>query len=580
MRGTLSVRTVRARRAGRVTSATQPVPALVVALALAFSACAGCGPASEPDSSQEPPSPRRPNIVLILADDMGFSDIQPYGSEIRTPHLQRIADEGLTLTSFYNQARCMPARGSLLTGLYPTQSGIGHVDSDAGIPGYTGDLAEHAVTIAEVLRDAGYGTYMTGKWHVTTHTGAWGRFPERQSKHNWPLQRGFDRFYGMILGASSFYDPVTLTEDNDPLPSPGADYYFTDAVADRAAQYVRDHVADSPDAPFFLYASFTAPHWPLQAPTEDVEHYEGVYDRGWEALHAERVARLRELGLIDDVDQVPPPDERVRAWADLTDEERRWYARAMEVYAAQVELLDQGIGRLLDMLEETGVDDDTLLVFLSDNGACAEVLTNGWNGIYITRETHDGRVVTVGNENIDVLPGPEDTYMSYGREWAWASNAPFRLYKHFVHEGGIATPFLMRWPAATEGGLVVRDPGQLVDLMATFVDVAGATYPEQRDGVPVLPMEGVSLAPVLGGESLPERPLFFEHEGNRAVRQGRWKLVERFNGEGWELYDLQSDRAESSDLAAAQPERVAELRQRYDDWAARVGVLPWPLGRP
>lgn len=551
---------------------------LAIAITTLVATSASCAQRGEEPVGAE--RTRRPNIVLILADDLGYSDIAPYGSEIATPNLQRLAEEGLIFTDFYNQARCMPARGSLLTGLYPTQSGIGWVDSDSGLPGYTGDLAAHAVTMAEVLGAAGYGTYMSGKWHVTTHTGHWGRFPERQSKHNWPLQRGFDRFYGMILGASSFFDPVTLTEGNDPLPSPGPDYYFTDAVTDRATAYIEEHVARSPDDPFFLYVAYTAPHWPLHAPEPDVARQKGRYDDGWETLHAERVSRQAQLGLWGGA-PVPPPEELVRPWADLGEREQRWYARAMEVYAAQVEIMDSGIGRLLSTLEDTGVDGDTLIVFLADNGACAEVLANSWNGLYVTRTTHDGQPVTVGNEHVDVLPGPETTFMSYGREWAWASNAPFRYYKHWTHEGGIATPLLVRWPAGTAGaGRMVREPGQLTDLMATFVDVANAEYPAQREGIAVLPMEGVSLAPTFTGVSLAERPLFFEHEGNRAVRLGRWKLVERFAGDGWQLHDLATDRAEALDVGAANPERVAQLVGLYEDWADRVGVLPWPLEEP
>lgn len=504
----------------------------------------------------------RPNIVLILADDMGFSDISCYGSEIRTPNLERLANRGVRFTQFYNAARCCPTRASLLTGLYPHQAGVGHmVDNAKAFPGYRGDLARNAVTIAEALKPAGYRTYMSGKWHVT---------PVTKSRKNWPRQRGFDRYYGIIHGAASYFDPVTLKRDNDDAAPEGPDYYLTDAIGQNACTFIREHPAGNP---FFLYTAFTSPHWPMQALQEDIERYKGRYQDGWDALRQERHQRMLRIGIVDKRWPLTPRDPRAPAWKDAPDHD--WQQRRMEVYAAMVDRMDQNIGHIVRTLEETGQLDNTLLLFLADNGGCAEELGPNSAARHIPLKTRDGRPVLQGNRR-DVMPGGPATYQSYGLEWANASNTPFRLYKHWVHEGGIATPLIAHWPARLrKPGSINDEPGHLIDIMATCLDAGRARYPSEFEGNRITPLEGLSLLPCIEGRRRgSHEAIFWEHEGNRAVREGRWKLVSRFPGQ-WELFDMKSDRTEMNDLAAREPKTTARLSHRYDAWAARAQVLPW-----
>ena len=505
----------------------------------------------------------RPNIVIIMADDMGFSDIGCYGSEIATPNLDRLARGGLRFTQFYNAARCCPTRAALLTGLYPHQAGVGHMMEDRGREGYRGELNRRCVTIAEVLRTAGYHTLMSGKWHVTPAPSA--------SKDNWPRQRGFDRFYGTIHGAGSFYDPVTLTRDNTPIEPESKDFYYTDAISDHAVRFIND-VADS-DRPFFLYVPYTSPHWPLHARPADIARYRGKYARGWDALRRQRHQRMIKMGLVDAHWPMTPRDERVPAWEDQSDQD--WWALCMAVYAAQIDVMDQGIGRIVATLEATHQLENTLILFLADNGGCAERLGPRSGGLSVPKTTRDGRPVRRGNDP-SIAPGPDDTYASYGIGWANASNTPFRRYKHWVHEGGIASPLIVHWPAVVgRGGRITQQVGHLIDLMATCADVAGAAYPKRFNDNDIIPLEGKSLAPIFHGQVRPgHEALFWEHEGNRAVRRGRFKLVSRFPNE-WELYDLQADRTEMNNLATTRPEKVAELASLYKAWAARSFVESW-----
>ena len=517
----------------------------------------------------------RPNIVLIMADDMGFSDIGCYGGEIRTPNLDRLADSGLRFTHFHNTARCCPTRASLLTGLYPHQAGIGHMMADRGTDGYRGDLNKNCVTIAEVLGLAGYSTYMSGKWHVT-------RFLENNGpKHNWPLQRGFDRFFGTITGAGSFWEPMTISSGNDHLKALPEGFYYTDAISDHAVQFIREHHKDKPDAPFFLYIPYTAPHWPLHAKERDIAKYKGKYDKGWDRLRAERYERMIAMGIIDPFWKLTRRDHRVPPWEEA--ENKEWQARRMEVYAAQVDSMDQGIGRIIRELENQRLLDNTLILFLSDNGGCAEEITDSWRawiiggGEYVgTAKTQDGKLIQIGNDPA-YMPGPYDTYQSYGIPWANVSNTPFRLYKHWVHEGGVATPLIVHWPDRLKAhGKFRRQHGHLIDIMATCVDVAGASYPAEFKGQPITPMEGRSLVPAFGDNPIDREALYFEHERNRAVLAGEWKLVARGEDGPWELYDVAKDRTETVDLAAQFPGKVEEMAKMWQAWAERTGVIPWP----
>jgi arylsulfatase A-like enzyme len=521
------------------------------------------------------PSGSCPNIVLIMADDMGYSDIGCYGGEIKTPNLNRLTDRGIRFTHFHNQARCCPTRASLLTGLYPHQTGIGHMMTDRGVDGYRGDLNKNCVTIAEVLKLAGYSAYMSGKWHVT-------RFLENDGpKHNWPLQRGFDRYFGTITGSGSFWEPMTISSGNEHLQTLPEGFYYTAAISDHAVQFIREHHQGQPDKPFFLYFSFTAPHWPLHAWERDIAKYAGQYDKGWDALREERYERMIAMGIIDPRWKLTQRDHRVPPWEEA--ENKKWQARRMEVYAAQVDSMDQGIGRIIGELEKNHSQDNTLIFFLSDNGGCAEEITNSWRawiiggGEYVGQaKTLDGKLIQIGNDP-NFMPGPYDTYQSYGIPWANVSNTPFRLYKHWVHEGGVATPLIIHWPDKLKSsGEFRHNHGHLIDIMATCIDVAGISYPSEFDGHPVTPMEGKSLMPAFENKPIDRKALYFEHERNRAVLAGKWKLVARGKEGPWELYDIEEDRTETDDLALKFPEKVTHMAKMWQAWAERTGVVPWP----
>jgi len=514
-----------------------------------------------------------PNILIILNDDMGFSDIGCYGGEIETPNLDRLAANGLRYSQFYNTARCSPSRASLLTGLHPHQTGIGILTYSNGPEGYAGNLNKSCVTIAEVLKQKNYSTYLSGKWHIASSL--------TQPTDAWPLQRGFDHFFGTIIGAGSFYNPNTLTRGNDNIEheaEQNPSFFYTDAISDQAAAYIRQHERENPGAPFFQYVAYTAPHWPLHAHDEDIAKYRGRFDAGWDALREQRLERLVKDGIIHPGWKLTDRDPTQPPWTQA--EHRAWLLRCMEVYAAQIDRMDQGIGRIIASLEDTGQLDNTLIIFLSDNGACAEDIPDNVTARELVDQlmiakaaTRAGQPVRFGNDPA-LMPGPEDTYQSYGTAWANLSNTPFRLYKHWIHEGGIATPFIVHWPRGiTEKGGLRHNPGQLPDIMATILDVTGADYPTVFDGNDILPCEGESLLPSFGPAYKPRGPLFWEHEGNAAVRSGKWKLVRKYPGP-WELYDMEVDRTEMHDLASQHPDRVQQMIAQYSEWASRCGVIP------
>ena len=539
----------------------------------------------------------RPNIILIMCDYVGYSDMGCYGSEINTPNIDALAQGGVRFTQFYNTARCCPTRAALMTGLYSHQAGIGHMMDDHSEKvgsAYTGELSKNAVTIAEALKTAGYSTYMTGKWHVTKVTNP----KDAANKHNWPIQRGFDRFYGTIHGAGSFFDPNTLTRDNTFIsPFDDAEYqpeefYYTDAINDHAARFVTEHTKSSPEKPFFMYMAHTAAHWPMHAKEADIAQYKGKYDAGYDAIRAARVEKMKRLGLLDERWKVSP---QAGDWSKVDD--KAWESRCMEVFAAMLDCMDQGIGRLVETLKKNGQYENTLIIFLQDNGGCAEGTGRGQNGKpradapslavlakdylqpdMIPKQTRDGYPMRQGK---GVMPGGADTYIGYGEAWANVSNTPFREYKHWEHEGGISTPLIAHWPqgiAESRNGKLEAQPSHLIDIMATCVDLGGGAYPKELNGNAIQPMEGVSLKPAFQGEPLNRpQPIFWEHEGNRAIRIGDWKLVSKHRG-GWELYDMTTDRTEMNNLAATQLDRVKDMSAQWDAWAKRVGVAPWPLG--
>ena len=528
---------------------------------------------NEPHGSAE-----RPNIVLILADDMGYSDIGCFGSEIRTPNLDRLGSNGVRFSQMYNCARCCPSRASLLTGLYPHQAGVGHMVANRGLPPYQGYLNTNCVTIAEALKPTGYRTLMSGKWHVggaysPNRPGSW---TPGDAGHPIPGQRGFDTFYGMLGGAGSYYDPPSLMDQDTLVRAEGDDYYFTDAISHRAVSMI--DAACAGDAPFFLYVAYTAPHWPLHAPAEDIARYRGAYRKpGWDGVRTARHEELRGSGILSPDWEITPRDPEAPSWEATAHPD--WEDLRMAVYAAQIDRMDQGIGRIVAALERHGALDNTLLVFVSDNGGCAEFLgedTGRGDASRYNIPTRDRRPMRIGNSPA-ITPGPADTFMSYDLPWANASNTPFRLYKHWVHEGGIATPCIVHWPARVPNDGIVHEPCHFIDVLPTFLEAAGATGPSEYNGSHVTSLEGESLlGAVMSGGWRRDRPLFWEHEGNSAMRDGAWKLVRKHPGP-WELYNMEKDRTELRDLAASERDRVRRMTRAYDEWALRCAIEPWPL---
>ncbi len=516
----------------------------------------------------------RPNILLIMMDDMGYSDIGCYGGEIDTPNIDRLAQNGIRFTQFYNTARCCPSRASLLTGLHPHQAGMGGmVGGDTKLPGYRGDLNHDCVTIAEVLKGKGYDTYMTGKWHLSR--------PDKKPNGNWPCERGFDHYFGMVGGAGGYFDPPSLARDNQHIEAPKDDFYLTDAISDNACQYLKDHKTQNPNKPFFIYVAYNAPHWPLNAKAKDIAKYKGRFAEGWDVLREKRLQRQVKMGIIDPKWALSPRDPSGKPWDEVKD--KRWEASRMECYAAQIDCADQGIGRIIKVLKDTKQLDNTLVIYLSDNGGCHEGIGSGEGGAKYYQAlgagkltTKDGRPVRYGNIP-EITPGPDDTYCSYGRSWANLSNTPFRKFKTWIHEGGISTPLIVQWPSRIKArGKLQRQMGQLPDIMATIVDVTGATYPTEHAGNKIHPMEGMSLVPAFENKPVEHKALYWEHIGNRGIRTGDWKLVADRN-KAWELYDLKADRTELHDMASGYPDKVKELSDAWNQWAQRAFVLPSPL---
>ena len=527
--------------------------------------------------SSDPSNPKRPNIVLILADDLGFADLGVTGSEIRTPNLDGLAQDGVLMTAMYNYARCCPTRASLLTGLYPHSAGVGHMGANLGTPAYQGFLRNDSATIAEHLRATGYRTLMSGKWHVG------GDFMAREVEswrvgdvdHPTPRQRGFDRFYGIVDGVTHFFSPHYMLEDDDRVDVFPDDFYFTDAITDKAIGMVEESVADA--QPFFLYLAHTAPHWPLHAPPEDIARYEGVYRDGWDATRTARHEQMNAMGLFQKNWDISPRDSDVHPWRD--EQNRDWEARKMATYAAMVDRMDQLIGRFVDALKRLNQFDNTLILFLSDNGGCAEFMAeDGW-AKFFPDTTNDGRKIQMGNRP-DIMPGDALTYQSYDKPWANVSNAPFRLFKHYVHEGGISTPLIAHWPDGIKPQSPAHTPAHVVDILPTILAAADGQYLSELGEHEIQPCQGESFLPLLQGEAWQrQQPIFFEHEGNCAIRDGQFKLVKQF-GSDWELYDMAVDRTELNNLAGSHAPLEASLLSQYDGWAAATGVMDWNLALP
>jgi arylsulfatase A-like enzyme len=511
----------------------------------------------------------KPNIVLIMVDDMGYSDIRPYGGEIDTPNIDALAKGGLRFTQFYNSARCCPTRATLLTGLAPHQVGIGHMTGEEGPdnkqvpPAYAGNINDSCVTLAQVAKSAGYATFMTGKWHLSG-----------KDRADWPLQRGFDRYYGCLAGAVHYFEPYgprIMYDGNTPDPSPKSTtdrpFYTTDAFADHARGFIDDHTTgEDKDKPFFLYLAFNAPHWPHHAHDQELEKYRGKYAMGWDKLREQRFTRQKASGLMPASCQLSPRDAEVPAWDSLDARQQAECADRMSAYAATIDRVDQKIGDLVATLKKHDAYENTLILFLSDNGACAE-----------------GSILGKGDPVKDRAPKTDLMLPSYGMSWANASATPYRLYKHFAHEGGTNTPFIAHWPARIKPDRDwFREPAQLIDIMPTLLDLSGATYPKEFQSHPITPIEGIPLTPGFDGKPLGRKqPIFIEHENNAFVRDGEWKLVGRgvtpprgLQKDKWELYHLSEDTTELHDLAKEQPEKVAALSAQWEAWAKRSDVYP------
>ena len=544
--------------------------ALTVGLTSAF-AVSGCNAQNvqtqavaqiNPNSAR---NAQRPNVLLILADDLGWSDLGSMGGEIQTPNLDALAGGGLTFTQFYNSARCSPTRASLLTGLTPHQAGVANI----GPP-----LSQNSATLAEVLGEAGYTTSMVGKWHLT--------------ERNTPVDRGFQDFYGMLGGFNSYWEEkpyYTRLPAGQPTRDYKADeFYATNAMTDYSIDFITK-AQQTPDKPWFQYLAYQAPHFPLHAPEKDIAKYEAVYAKGWDAIREQRLERQKKMGLIgQDVALTPRSmvpknwintqtgwaDKQNPAWDSLPADRQKDLARRMATYAATVDLMDKSIGDIVAHLKKTGQYDNTLILFLSDNGACAE-----WDPFGFDKLDSPLNILHKG-EDLKKIGAPE-SYVSYGSGWANASNTPWRLYKHYAQEGGIRTPLIASWPKGlkTKAGSRTDQPGEVADFMPTLVQLGGATYPMERNGNQIPPFEGESLVPVLDGQNLAPRILCMEHEGNRMVRESNWKLV-AIHDQPWELYDLGADPTEMNDLAGAQPQRMAKMDADWTDWAQKNAVIARP----
>ncbi len=509
---------------------------------LALAAC------TSPTEDQPIPNANPPNILVILADDMGFSDIGCYGSEIQTPNLDALAEKGLRFTQFYNAARCCPTRASLLTGLYPHQVGMGKMVSTPAQNRekgpYQGYLREDScLTIAEALKPAGYRTYMSGKWHVG------------EASPYWPEKRGFDKYWGLVSGASSYYEIIkdqprdrVMVKDDQRWEPPEEGFYMTDATTDYMVEQLSKHHKENQEKPFFAYVAYTAPHWPLHALPEDIAKYEGKYDIGWDSLRQLRYQKQEAIGLFEEMPAVSPRPSSIPAW-ETVDNKDDWSLR-MAVYAAMVDRMDQGIGKIIEQLKANGQFDNTLIVFLSDNGGCAETITG--------RKLHDPTK----------KPGERGSYVAYREPWANASNTPFRYYKAWTHQGGMLTPFIMHYPnGSLPENTVIRQTAHIIDLMPTFLNLAGVSYPDNN----LLPLQGMDLMPLINAQEQIPRKLAWEHFNKKAIISDNWKLVNGA-GEEWELYDLAEDPTELNDRVDEEKEKAEALLQEWQEWAEKVGV--------
>ncbi|WP_183556778.1 arylsulfatase [Mucilaginibacter sp. SP1R1] len=496
----------------------------------------------------------KPNIVIILADDMGFADLGCFGSEIHTPNIDRLAREGLKMTQFYNAGRCCPSRTSLLTGLYPHQAGVGDMVKYKGSPAYQGYLNDSCVTIAQLLKaEAGYNTIVSGKWHVGLQPSALA------------FNRGFDKSFTMLNNGSSYFNSKPLYNDGSKITFMLNDKeivrndtskYLTQAITDFALQSL-DKISEQKN-PFLLYVAYNAPHWPIQALPADIARYKGKYLKGWDKLRRERYQKLLASGIIKKDWKLSARNAKVPDWDSLSPEEKDKWDTRMAIYAAMIDRMDAGVGEIMNKLKQLGKDKNTIVLFLSDNGGSADEVKS---------------LSTVIQKS--GTPGSVESIDSYEIPWANVSNTPFKLFKRNTHEGGIATPFIAWYPGVIKAGSTNTQPAHFIDIMPTCLSLSGISYPAQFENKKLTPLEGLSLTNIFKNKPYKGHDaIFWEHEGSRAVRKGKWKLVAEI-GDPWELYDLEADRSETNNLAAQYPDKVKGLEKEYLQWAAKVGVVDW-----
>ncbi len=549
---------------------------------------------SEPYWPVRPTAPTgAPNVIVMLADDLGFADLGCYGSEIDTPELDALAAGGVRYTNFHVNPMCSPTRASMLTGLNHHMAGMGHVaHSDPGFPGYAHEIRDDAVTMAELYRDQGWASLMVGKWHLCKDS----NLSEAGPRHSWPLQKGFDRYYGILDGFTNFHQPHRLYEDNhhvhvDQYPD---DYYFTDDLTDHAITMIDEVRSSHPTKPFFLYYAHGAVHAPLQAKAVDMEKYRGMYDAGWDRIRDERFARQLELGVVP-ADTVLPPrnheeNHAVMAWDDLSDMQRETFARYMEIFAGMVDSVDQSVGRLRTHLQEMGEWENTIIVFTSDNGGSREGQADGTSQYFRTllMQTRDSGMDDVATDHarLDLMGGPQ-TLPHYPLGWAMVSNTPLRMYKINTHQGGHQVPFIVHWPDGLAGAGEIRTQYQhITDLLPTLADMTGVVIPGEKNGQPVPPPAGASFVESLseGEAESTHREQYYEMIGNRGFYRDGWSAVTLrqprtpFAEEEWELHHLAEDPSESQNLAAEHPDKLAELIDAFDEAAWTNQVYPLDEG--
>ncbi len=486
----------------------------------------------------------KPNILVIITDDLGYSDPGCYGGDIPTPNIDRLAAEGMRMLNFHSNPVSSPTRASLMTGLYPTRAGVGRMGLRTATPEYGDHLREDCTTIAENLRANGYATFTAGKWHLGSFDG------ER------PAQRGFDRSYSVLAGAGDYYRPSSLCVDDVRVKPEEKDYYLTYHITDNAVRYVKE----SGEKPFFLYLAYSAPHWPLQAPKAEADKYFDFYMQGWDVLRQGRFERQRALGIISPQAVMPPRDERVPAWDSLNEADKRLWAGKMAVYAAMVNIVDQGIGKVIGALEEQGALDNTVIMFLSDNGACPHKSAS-----YVPGTPADADAQTPGSS------------IWYNYHWAQVSATPHYSYKRFTYQGGVDVPLIVRYPRGVKAGTFSAVHAHAIDILPTCLDYTGSKLLGVFRGNPTQQLDGVSLKGVFKGSARPVHEIIgWEHGGERGLLKGTWKIVwDRADGiNAWQLFDLTRDGGvELQDLAGQYPGKLDELVQEYDAWAKRNNVL-------